>query len=84
MTYTYAPKCAARLTPGRRPPVLHAMLDAMPDTKPTLPPGPADAAALEHALRLAKVDADDRRRTRSGLMRDLAEGWAALGRPAAR
>lgn len=52
------------------------MLGHMHD-KTTLPPGPDDAAALEHAKRLARVDAE-LARTRAGVFRDLAEGYDAL------
>jgi hypothetical protein len=52
------------------------MMINMPDAK-TLPPGPADAAALEHARRLMQIDADAGRRARAGLIRDLAEAYFA-------
>ncbi len=80
MTYTIPPNSAGPLIPGRHAAVLRAMFVQMPDNKSTMPPGPDDAAAFEHAARLREVDRRFREtRTPSGLLRDLAEGWAALG-----
>jgi hypothetical protein len=77
MTYTHAPKCAGGLTAGGPPAVLRAMFERMQEPKSTLPPGPADAAAFEHAARLREIDR--KRGADAGLLRDLAEGWAAAG-----
>lgn len=46
--------------------------------RPTAPPGPEDEAALEHALKLAALEPSPQRLS-SGLMRELAHGWIALG-----
>lgn len=48
----------------------------MPDAK-TTPPGPADAAALEHAKKLSRIDAELAQQRRAGLIRDLAEAYFA-------
>jgi hypothetical protein len=51
----------------------------MPDAK-TMPPGPEDEAALEHARRLTRIDAvvaGDSNPRRAGLIRDLAEAYFA-------
>lgn len=52
------------------------MMHNMPESK-TMPPGPADDAALEHARKLSAIDAEIARRGRAGLIRDLAEGYFA-------
>jgi hypothetical protein len=46
-----------------------------------MPPGPQDEKALDHSRELALVTRSAPKRTNSGLLRDLALGWAALGFP---
>ncbi len=46
------------------------------DERATMPPTSCDTEALAFAKRLAVLE-KSRRRTESGLMRALAEGWAA-------
>ncbi len=52
-----------------------------PSMHSTMPPGPLDEKALDHSRELALVTRSAPKRTNSGLLRDLALGWAALGFP---
>ncbi len=48
----------------------------MSDERPTMPPTSCDTEALAFARKLATLERT-RRRTESGLLRALSEGWAA-------